>query len=230
MTEPETGQLKHLVLTSVADAVVSADMSPTRPEFRRALRCAPSSETYDLPSLLELESMRIDPEAPFTVEPPDPRGPRVRRPRRRHTRESRASKQDCAHAGLATHRRPKVAPPRYPQAEQWRTPARSPRTSSASRRRWPSHDRENPTHTAHGIGLVALRHGAARASTRARRSCPGITIHADSGVTGNFRVLCDGEHDEELSEAEERGRRGDRARGAVPASRPGRGARPDDER
>ncbi len=32
---------------------------------------------------------------------------------------------------------------------------------------------------------------------------PGITIHADSGVTGNFRVLCDGEHEEELTEAEE---------------------------
>jgi hypothetical protein len=31
---------------------------------------------------------------------------------------------------------------------------------------------------------------------------PGITIHADSGVTGNFRVLCDGDHEEELSEAE----------------------------
>ena len=27
-------------------------------------------------------------------------------------------------------------------------------------------------------------------------------IQADSGVTGNFRVLCDGEHDEELEEAE----------------------------
>jgi hypothetical protein len=32
---------------------------------------------------------------------------------------------------------------------------------------------------------------------------PGITIHGDSGVTGNFRVLCDGEHDEELEEAEQ---------------------------
>jgi hypothetical protein len=32
---------------------------------------------------------------------------------------------------------------------------------------------------------------------------PGITIHADSGVTGNFRVLCDGEHDEQLEEAEQ---------------------------
>ena len=31
---------------------------------------------------------------------------------------------------------------------------------------------------------------------------PGITIHADAGVTGNFRVLCDGDHLEE-HEAEE---------------------------
>ena len=27
---------------------------------------------------------------------------------------------------------------------------------------------------------------------------PGITIHVDGGVSGNFRVLCDGEHDEGL--------------------------------
>ena len=32
---------------------------------------------------------------------------------------------------------------------------------------------------------------------------PGITIHADSGGTGNFRVLCDGEHDEGKVESEE---------------------------
>jgi hypothetical protein len=32
---------------------------------------------------------------------------------------------------------------------------------------------------------------------------PGITIHVDGGVSGNFRVLCDGDHDEELEEAEE---------------------------
>ena len=31
---------------------------------------------------------------------------------------------------------------------------------------------------------------------------PGIVIQADGGVTGNFRVLCDGDHDAEL-EAEE---------------------------
>ncbi len=58
-----------------------------------------------------------------------------------------------------------------------------------------AHDRENPTHTAYGIGL-ATSTWSASALRRARRSCPDITIHADSGVTGNFRVLCDGEHDE----------------------------------
>ncbi len=65
-----------------------------------------------------------------------------------------------------------------------------------------AHDRENPTHTAHGIGLAHFdmeRLGF----DEGEEILPGITIHADSGVTGNFRVLCDGEHDEELSEAEE---------------------------
>jgi hypothetical protein len=32
---------------------------------------------------------------------------------------------------------------------------------------------------------------------------PGITIHADGGTSGNFRVLCDGQHDEELEETED---------------------------
>ncbi len=65
-----------------------------------------------------------------------------------------------------------------------------------------AHDRENPTHTAYGIGLahfdmerLGLEEG--------EEILPGITIHADSGVTGNFRVLCDGDHDEELTAAEE---------------------------
>jgi hypothetical protein len=65
-----------------------------------------------------------------------------------------------------------------------------------------AHDRENPTHTAYGIGLahfdierLGLEEG--------EEILPGITIHADSGVTGNFRVLCDGEHDESEVEAEE---------------------------
>ena len=65
-----------------------------------------------------------------------------------------------------------------------------------------AHDRENPTHTAYGIGLthfdmerLGLEEGEA--------ILPGITIHVDSGVTGNFRVLCDADHDDELTEAEE---------------------------
>jgi hypothetical protein len=65
-----------------------------------------------------------------------------------------------------------------------------------------SHDRENPTHTAHGIGLAHFdmeRLGF----DEGEEILPGITIHADSGVTGNFRVLCDGEHDEGHSEVEE---------------------------
>jgi hypothetical protein len=66
-----------------------------------------------------------------------------------------------------------------------------------------AHDRENPTHNAHGIGLAHFdmeRLGF----EEGEEILPGITIHADSGVTGNFRVLCDGQHDEEgLTEAEE---------------------------
>jgi hypothetical protein len=64
-----------------------------------------------------------------------------------------------------------------------------------------SHDRENPTHTAHGIGLAHFdmeRLGF----EEGEEVLPGITIHADGGVTGNFRVLCDGDHLEE-QEAEE---------------------------
>src|SRR5271168_3210812 len=67
-----------------------------------------------------------------------------------------------------------------------------------------AHDRENPTHTAWGIGLAHFdmeRLGL----EEAEEILPGITIHADGGVTGNFRVLCDGEHDDEHEqEAEER--------------------------
>ena len=65
-----------------------------------------------------------------------------------------------------------------------------------------SHDRENPDHTAYGIGLAHFdmeRLGFEEGET----VLPGITIHADSGVTGNFRVLCDGQHDEEVEEVEE---------------------------
>jgi hypothetical protein len=65
-----------------------------------------------------------------------------------------------------------------------------------------AHDRENPTHTAFGIGLAHFdmeRLGF----EEGEEVLPGITIQADSGVTGNFRVLCDGQHDEEQAEREE---------------------------
>jgi hypothetical protein len=65
-----------------------------------------------------------------------------------------------------------------------------------------AHDRENPTHTAYGIGVahfdlqrLGLEEG--------EEILPGITIQVDGGVSGNFRVLCDGEHDERAQEAEE---------------------------
>jgi len=67
-----------------------------------------------------------------------------------------------------------------------------------------AHDRENPTHTAWGIGLaffdlerLGLEEG--------EEILPGIVVQVDGGVSGNFRVLCDGEHaDEENSEEEDR--------------------------
>jgi hypothetical protein len=65
-----------------------------------------------------------------------------------------------------------------------------------------AHDRENPDHTAYGIGLAHFdmeRLGF----DEGEEVLPGITIHADGGVTGNFRVLCDGQHDEHEDEVEE---------------------------
>ena len=64
-----------------------------------------------------------------------------------------------------------------------------------------AHDRENPTHNAYGIGLAHFdldRLGF----DEGEEILPGITIHADDGVTGNFRVLCDGQHDEDLEKEE----------------------------
>jgi hypothetical protein len=64
-----------------------------------------------------------------------------------------------------------------------------------------AHDRENPTHTAYGIGLAHFdmeRLGF----EEGEEVLAGITIHADGGVSGNFRVLCDGKHDEGAREAE----------------------------
>ena len=66
-----------------------------------------------------------------------------------------------------------------------------------------SHDRENPGHHSWGIGMahfdierLGLEEG--------EEILPGIVLQADGGVTGNFRVLCDGQHDGagEMQEAE----------------------------
>ena len=87
-----------------------------------------------------------------------------------------------------------------------------------------AHDRENPTHTAHGIGLAHFdmeRLGF----DEGEEILPGITIQADGGVTGNFRVLCDGEHDEGLTEAEEQAVEAI-ATQWVPASSPGTNPHP----
>ena len=81
-----------------------------------------------------------------------------------------------------------------------------------------AHDRENPTHNAYGIGLAHFdmeRLGF----DEGEQILPGITIHADSDVTGNFRVLCDGEHDEGLSGVRGGGGRGDRD-AVIPAGAP----------
>ncbi|HEU4658277.1 MAG TPA: hypothetical protein VFR97_12165 [Capillimicrobium sp.] len=64
-----------------------------------------------------------------------------------------------------------------------------------------AHDRENPTHTAWGIGLAHFdmeRLGF----EEGEEILPGIVIQTDGGVSGNFRVLCDGDHDAELEEQE----------------------------
>ena len=64
------------------------------------------------------------------------------------------------------------------------------------------HDRENPDHNAYGIGLAHFdleRLGF----DEGEEILPGITIHVDGGVSGNFRVLCDGQHQEDEEEVEE---------------------------
>ncbi len=65
-----------------------------------------------------------------------------------------------------------------------------------------AHDRENPTHHTWGIGMayfdierLGLEEG--------EEILPGILLQADGGVTGQFRVLCDGQHDGATEEEEE---------------------------
>jgi hypothetical protein len=64
------------------------------------------------------------------------------------------------------------------------------------------HDRANPTHNTWGIGMahfdierLGLEDG--------EEILPGIILQADGGQPSQFRILCDGQHDEELEEEEE---------------------------
>ncbi|MBV8954933.1 MAG: hypothetical protein JO153_03395 [Solirubrobacterales bacterium] len=65
-----------------------------------------------------------------------------------------------------------------------------------------AHDRENPGHHTWGIGMthfdierLGLEDG--------EEILPGIVLQTDGGVTGQFRILCDGEHDQGQVEEEE---------------------------
>ncbi len=65
-----------------------------------------------------------------------------------------------------------------------------------------AHDRENPSHNTWGIGMaffdidrLGLEDG--------EEILPGIVLKADGGQTGQFRILCDGDHDSEAEREEE---------------------------
>jgi hypothetical protein len=65
-----------------------------------------------------------------------------------------------------------------------------------------AHDRENPTHNTWGIGMaffdidrLGLEDG--------EEILPGIVLKADGGQTGQFRILCDGQHESGVEEEEE---------------------------
>jgi hypothetical protein len=65
-----------------------------------------------------------------------------------------------------------------------------------------AHDRENPAHNTWGVGManfdierLGLEEG--------EELLPGIVLQADGGMTGQFRILCDGLHGEGAEEVEE---------------------------
>ena len=65
-----------------------------------------------------------------------------------------------------------------------------------------AHDRENPDHNTWGIGMayfdierLGLEEG--------EELLPGIVLQGDGGMTGQFRILCDGQHGQGAAEEEE---------------------------
>jgi hypothetical protein len=65
-----------------------------------------------------------------------------------------------------------------------------------------AHDRENPEHHTWGIGMAFFDIQRLDLD-EGEEILPGIVLQADGGVTGAFRVLCDGDHNAEQEEAEE---------------------------
>jgi hypothetical protein len=65
-----------------------------------------------------------------------------------------------------------------------------------------AHDRENPTHHTWGIGM-ALFDIERLGLEEGEELLPGVVLQADGGVTGAFRILCDGDHDQGAVEEEE---------------------------
>jgi hypothetical protein len=65
-----------------------------------------------------------------------------------------------------------------------------------------AHDRENPGHNTWGIGMAYFdmeRLGF----EEGEEILPGSVLQADGGTTGQFRILCDGQHGEGAAEEEE---------------------------
>jgi hypothetical protein len=65
-----------------------------------------------------------------------------------------------------------------------------------------AHDRENPDHHTWGIGMAYFdieRLGL----DEGEEILPGIVLQADGGMTGQFRILCDGQHGAGATEEEE---------------------------
>jgi hypothetical protein len=65
-----------------------------------------------------------------------------------------------------------------------------------------AHDRENPDHHTWGIGMAHFdieRLGL----DEGEELLPGIVLQADGGMTGQFRILCDGQHGQGAEESEE---------------------------